>query len=377
MTGAALAVLAALAAQPAPAETPEDRVARAPFGDVTAVETWLADNPDEAAEHRRAAYADLCEAHGRASRYREAHLACAAVLALSPSPSPGALQSTAFWRALADAPPLAVTGQVDAPLTPHWTNMGLIDVTVDGRSMPWAVDTGAEVSVLSESQAADLGVRLLGDDLSISGSTPGVAAGRIGLIDRLRIGEAELRNLPVFVLPDAALTVPSMGPLPPILGMTALYPFEHVAFLDGGTHLRLGFAEDAVPPDQGAQMTWNPAGFDVVITLESGGELDLHLDTGSNETEFHEPLAMERLSQAEQRRIAGATRTSFGVTGSVETQVSTVSDLSVRLGDGRCTLARVVLSQNRANAQGRAGMDLVRACGSVRLDFASMRAQAF
>lgn len=90
--------------------------------------------------------------------------------------------------------------------TIRWTRRptGLtIPVSVNNRPVDWIVDTGMNISMTSESEARMLGISVhkvsaKASDLA-GGSTPAGAA----VADKLRIGECEVRNVPLLVLPDS------------------------------------------------------------------------------------------------------------------------------------------------------------------------------
>lgn len=184
-----------------------ERAASLPPGRTELLEIWLAENPERSAL-RAAVFGELCDAESRVGRYRAAADACTAKAdLLGEDVSSGLAQSIAFWRTLASLPPVQVIGEFDQPLSYGWTGMAEVAVETGATRAGWGVDTGAEVSVVRASDAARFGVRLLDDDFGVSGSTAGVAVGRLGVIDTMRIGAAEIRNVPVLadqVLSDRA-----------------------------------------------------------------------------------------------------------------------------------------------------------------------------
>jgi hypothetical protein len=97
-----------------------------------------------------------------------------------------------------------------------------------------------------------------------------------------------------------------------------------------------------------------------------------HLDTGANQTELHnsvQPLA----SKAERAAMTTRSMRVAGVSGEVERKIGGAPRLSVGVGRGRCGMEKVAFGEEAADAQGRLGADLIRACSEVRLDFDAMR----
>ncbi len=222
----ALAVLTF--ASQAPADTLEQQTRHAPLGDTRVVDTWLAAHQRARTSQLTDAYGTLCEIQARAGHYRAAADACARVMELQGrGVSDGARRSLTFWRALSEQPSISVHGEVDTPLTFGWTGMAEAAVTVDGVAGSWGIDTGAEISTMSASDAVRYRVRMLAGVVEVQGSTPGTVRGRLGMVGQLRIGSARIDNVPVLVLPDAALTFGTQR-VPALLGAPALYAFGHI-----------------------------------------------------------------------------------------------------------------------------------------------------
>jgi len=84
-------------------------------------------------------------------------------------------------------------------------------VSIPNRRSPQPLfaqlDTGAEVSLLSESTAKAWGVTLLDGSATLHGYGGGAFPVHPGVISALTIGKAELRNVPVYVTADANLYI--------------------------------------------------------------------------------------------------------------------------------------------------------------------------
>jgi hypothetical protein len=84
---------------------------------------------------------------------------------------------------------------------------GEYPVTVSGKSFLAELDTGASISMLSESEARNWGVTLLEGEATLHGYGGGGFTARPGLIPVLQIGKAELHNVVVFVTADRNLYI--------------------------------------------------------------------------------------------------------------------------------------------------------------------------
>jgi hypothetical protein len=80
-------------------------------------------------------------------------------------------------------------------------------VSIAGRSFSAQLDTGASISLLSESTAKNWGVTLLEGTATLHGYGGGSFPARPGLIPTLEIGKAQLHNVVVFVTADQNLYI--------------------------------------------------------------------------------------------------------------------------------------------------------------------------
>jgi aspartyl protease len=340
---------------------------RLPVNHTQALERWLAGHRDAPAEQRGRAYGALCKAEQRAGRYRAAAEACRReVEAQGRHPDPGTVQAFEFLDALADVPPIHVEGVVDSPLTYGWTGMAEVQVEIDGQTSSWGVDTGAEVAVMSESDAALMHVRMLNRSAKVHGSTPGTAGGRLGVIDKMHVGGARIDNVPVFVQPDATLTFDGHR-VPPLFSVAIMYAFGRTEFADHGKRLRLMPAR--AKPLSGL-LSWNESG--VAIELGVGrGRVRAHLDTGANVSELNFST-LSLLSAHQRSRLTATSDRLAGVSGEVERRRVHASSMEIALGNDKCRLQRMNFGSETGGVQGRVGIDLVKSCSDFMFDVSTM-----
>src|SRR4051794_28583661 len=120
------------------------------------------------------------------------------------------LEDDAATVALLDgAPAQTVEGATEFAVPWHRSKIGSMDVeaTVGGEKMSWLVDTGANYSVLIESAAKRLNVKLSEGSASTQGITGDDNPLRIGIVPEMKLGTATIKNVAVLVLPDKNLNV--------------------------------------------------------------------------------------------------------------------------------------------------------------------------
>jgi predicted aspartyl protease len=120
------------------------------------------------------------------------------------------LEDDAATVALLDgAPAQTVEGATNFAVPWHRSKIGSMDVdaTVGDEKVSWLVDTGANYSVLIESAAKRLNVKLSEKTASTQGITGDDNPLRIGMVPEMKLGTATIKNIAVLVIPDKNLNV--------------------------------------------------------------------------------------------------------------------------------------------------------------------------
>lgn len=197
------------------------------------------------------------------------------------------------------------------------------------RGEAW-MDTGAALSVLSDSLAPYLGVRFESEiEIPFSTSTTIDAVGRIGVLPELRVGDARIESHRVIVFPTQLLRMASSeadwGTLHAILGWNALR--ELTVELDVPRR-----RYSAVPAEPGAAptgpLTW--MGYPLLtVGTPAGRRLLMGIDTGSWTTSLT-PQGRRALGL----EVAGVdTVEVVGVGGIERTEQEYVSEVELMLSD--------------------------------------------
>ena len=353
------------AALPPNAAPLEQLVRGAAFGEPgadAALQRWLTGHPQASDEEKRRGWRQLCKDYSVSTLYRQAAPACAAEKAN------GGDGGSGIPAALLDAAPVRAAGSARVRLV--WNPIGSqdTDVTVNGVTLPWLVDTGAEISVVAQSEAERIGVRPVKGVFEV-GTTTAPVNGQIGMIDRLQIGSATVENVPVLVLPDAQLTIGGLTKIRAILGLQVLRAFHRVAWLEDAHTLALG---DAAPPlkDRRYRLYWHGSGLGLSLTTKPA-TMGALLDTGSNETFLW--AAGLALLTPEERSQAVKKRSQIGGAGGVVTvEQDRFPRLTFGVAGAPVSLTDVELAADKADGAGRVGMNVVARFETMTLDFDHM-----
>jgi len=249
-----------------------------------------------------------------------------------------------------------------------------VPVSIRGRAGSFIVDTGANFSLMSESEARRLGLAILEGGASVRDITGGTIGARTTLVDELQIGATRLRHVAFLVVSDQQQPFVDLVPDERgVLGIPVLLAFEALRWSTDGAF------EIAVPTPQRHRREANLC-FDGAIPVTEarfgGRRITLHLDTGAIGTQLWPRFATDFAMFLNRSGVSG-TRRVTGVGHSADVASITVPELTLRIGglDTALRPAHVLATQATAAGQrdhGNLGMDLLGQARRVTLDFRSM-----
>ncbi len=251
---------------------------------------------------------------------------------------------------------------------------GLLEapVTIGSQHLSMVLDTGANLSVIGRSTAEQLGLKISNRVTTVTGNAPGDVPVHTAIIPQLRFGNAELRNVAVLVLEDAALDITGLHyRIPGSLGFPVLAALGNITFFADG-RFGVGVAGSRELPNHNLFLEK----LTPVVDVEIAGEERLFtIDTGSTSTllstsyyrEHHGDIVSQ---EPQELQLLGAgTSASF--------PVFTVGKLSIAVGGGKASLTDVpVLREPRDRFDmkffGNLGQDVLRQFQSYTFDFRNM-----
>jgi Aspartyl protease len=275
------------------------------------------------------------------------------------------------WSSLAGIPPMEVEVAADATIR---MTRRLIPARVGERTFFVGYDTGANMSVLLESLAAELGVPVLGPALKVQIGTGGWVDGRLGVVPEMSLGPIVVRNAVFFVLADKHFPPSEAGP-----------GVERLGFLGAPVLVALKeFTETAsgeliVPSRPLPRSPENMclAGFmPVVEAVYRGARLLLCLDTGASATSLFPPFYRRFRGEINNRAKARK----FSVKSAGDSRLVPVRVLDwfgFRAGGKDFALRHVMVQTKETHADSRCfhgaiGVDILSLCSRMTLNFESM-----
>ncbi|HQO24895.1 MAG TPA: aspartyl protease family protein [Acidobacteriota bacterium] len=217
---------------------------------------------------------------------------------------------------------------VTLPLSASPIGTPALAVKVNGRDSRFWLDTGAGLTVLTESTAGRCGIVSAGPKTTADTTTRHKVVVRGAIIQELRAGDVVFHNLPAIVLSDRDLRLP--GPLGHPISLDGLIGWNalrHMAVdLDLATGCcRLGPSRPAA--DSRRNLFW--LGYPCACAATADGRpLVFGLDTGAAATSLRQPFLEKSGTRSLPRR-----RTKIAGAGGIESrEVQIVPRLTVRLG---------------------------------------------
>ena len=311
----------------------------------------------------------------RLGRYRESAAEERRTWALA-SDSPPDEASKADLAALQQLPDMKLVSRRPATVTfTTWGQRIVSPVTINGHSTRLTIDTGATISAVTESQAKNLGLRLIASQPLFEGFTgKNQQMSHYAVADLLEMGHTVLRNVSFVVLPD---DLDVFSEVPPsergIIGMPVLLAVQTLHW-DRAHNLSLGFP--AKPFDvRNANLSFE--GLDTLAQVEvAGHRLAVHLDTGSSLSTMW-PMFVKNYPELLEGSHESKTNLN-GATGSADIRSAIMPELRMTVA-GFPILFRdaPVLLQSTIKSSwwhfGLLGVDKLAQASEVTLDFKAMR----
>jgi predicted aspartyl protease len=335
---------------------------------------FLETSPDGPAQKRRA-HNELADALMRLGRYREA----AAELALTADEAAKQTEAEtapSLWDALRDVAPQSVEFGADTPVQAKLNNVAswTVPVELNGKKAAWILDTGASMSVLTESEAKKLGLEVRDtSNHASSGHTGKQTPLRVAVAPELRLGRARLRNVVFGVVPDGAMHVGPLGlvRLPGVLGFPVIRALGSMSISATGV-VRI---QPQSPRMEGEPNIFFHGSGVVVEVRHAGRAVPMGLDTGGNVSYLY-PAFREILTPEEREKLTKQRIRSGGLGGTISLETEMVPVLQLEAPGRTVELHKIALRSQGAQAgggesDGLLGMDALK--GGFTVDFRTMR----
>ena len=296
---------------------------------------------------------------------------------LTPEKLKGTKDDAEVMRILHDAPPQTITwtGPLRLKTQRNPLNSQNVELTVNGVQGPWLLDTGANLSVVSESFAERLELKLLPGVAHTQAGLTGIENPlHVALLPTLQMGGATLRNVVVMVVPDANLNIhlgKSSYQINGIVGAPVLQALGTITFVHDG-----GFEAGVTsrPKGTGARMYMKGLTPIVVCDVE-GNHLPFALDTGASNTNLF--VRYFDLFRSESKAWKKGKERSSGAGGVVKRKVYIQPEVKIGIGDKTVVLKNISIYKSGTGTDtdglfGNLGEDIPMNFDRFTLDFTNM-----
>jgi aspartyl protease len=222
-------------------------------------------------------------------------------------------------------------------LTPELQDGGL-PFSINGVPATYWFDTGAELSVLAESEAKRFGLRVQSASVQVGGLNGTQVNSRIAVADELFVGSIRIRHVAFLVLPDNQPPFNEQGPgSRGLIGIPVLLAFEKFVWrADKSFEIGPESSHKGIPH---ADLCFD-GNHPVVQVAYEKRPLAFVLDTGATNTDLYPPFA-----SAFPELIRSATKTDSykmeGVGGAKYMEAATLESLKFSIGGFPATLKSV------------------------------------
>jgi predicted aspartyl protease len=219
-------------------------------------------------------------------------------------------------NALSSVPPETITFDGASKIQSFRDKADLTNIAleINGQPISLAIDTGANLSIITSTYAGKLGLKIIDASIDVGGITGAKTKARVGVAEQVRIGKVTVHNVVFLVFEDQALYIsPIPFQLNGLIGFPVIEAFREITFTRSG--------EIYIPATPGRGRVQNMCIDELNPIIEGrfeGRKLSFLLDTGANKSDLY-PLffkAYEKKIKAEYP-LTSARRAGIGSTNEV------------------------------------------------------------
>ena len=345
------------------------------FNDPQAAEKYFSEtiklNPasGEAADARDM----LIDLYGRSGQYHEALHKLDESLRMKPG-RPDLVNARLLFAAWSRHPDQSTASDRPSHFQGQAARDGIVlPVSIHGKTAHWTLDTGANFSMISENEAAMLGVAVDEASASVTDAAGGAARVRTAVVDELAIGDSILRNVAFLVLPDSQQPMSDMKPgSRGLIGIQVLVALRSLAWKADGS-FESGF-RSAGRASGDANLCFD--GLTPVTRVQfQGKQLDFVLDSGEDAGSQFWPRFADDFSTLLKERGTKSKKRVTETGGSNEREITELPEVRFQVGGFDVTLRPASVFSKPVGDNfhyGHLGLDVLAQPREVRIDLASM-----
>lgn len=277
-----------------------------------------------------------------------------------------------FVKAVKEFPAqkMYITTDVSIPVSLNQYNHMIINVSSGGHSENFVFDTGAS-NVISESSARRMGIRMLSSEASTTGAVDKKVQLKVGLADKLRIGDLVFENVVFKIMPDKSLSFPEANyVIHGIIGFPVMNQMKKIEICKNKSitvvahpqkcNSRNLFLDFAMP----------------IVQLEANRDTVLFvLDTDANTTKFSANYFAAHTDEIKEKGTLNTIRRG-GIGGFVDNEVYDLKNVPLKIGGQEMAVPTIKVLTDKlsflTNYDGHLGQDVLMHFDKLTLNFRDM-----
>jgi Aspartyl protease len=250
-----------------------------------------------------------------------------------------------------------------------------LPLSVNGRRLNWLLDTGANVTMISDAEAARFGLVIRDSKGRAADLAGGTTSVRTAIAPRLVVGRTQFENVPFLLTPANQMPWKELPP-----GRQGILGLPLAIALDALRWTRAGVCHTGSTARDGSSLPTSPnlryEGLHVVTMVDVDGKvLEFLFDTGNQAgTQLWERFGKDFEALVKERGRKGSARvTQIG--GATDRDIIVIPGMHLKVGGKDTTLPEGKLFSRPVGDDrfhGLLGMDVLTQAAEVTIDFRSM-----
>ncbi len=275
--------------------------------------------------------------------------------------------------AFSDVPRQTVAFDGDSKITLSRNIVGVqIPIEINGQSVPFIFDTGANISTVTASFAAKLGLKIIEASILVGSITGNKVKSRLAVAPAMKIGNATVRNVVFLVFEDKDLLISQINfQINAIVGFPVIEALKEITITRGG--------EVFIPARAGKRADQNLCLDDLtplIAGVYKGKRLAFTFDTGANSSSLYPPFFKAYEEEIKATGISQPEKIT-GAGGSKDIPAYRVDNIAMTFSgrEARLTSVKVLTQETLDNSRyfyGNLGQDLIRQFEKMTLNFEAM-----
>lgn len=265
----------------------------------------------------------------------------------------GSTNAEHIWKSLQDEAPQKTFLEKDVavPLTKDFGGLFNIKVSINQIDTSFVFDTGAGISVIANSLAKKLSLRILeSDSINVSGFTGIANETRMAIADSIAIGDLKIYNAYFLIFNDEALTFADGNyKINGIIGFPILKEIGSIMLLKDTIQFANTYRKIPVKEKNLFTEYLHP----ILYLTFNGDLLPFCFDTGGNETLFSRTFFERYKSSLEKDPHKTASQKIASVGGEIKYQSITMENLSLNLNTFKLTLKNLEINKDQYHRFGK------------------------